>query len=652
MRIESVEIANFKNLRRLRIDGLPDLVIIAGTNGAGKSALFDALRIWKESLAGYSLLYPGQSYIHHLLPQVGPVITIGEQEATITVSIKVSDDERRIIGLPEYQPGTLTQTITIRPQGVPYAGATAPEAAYTSGPQIDYPYLKLLLGERYHEGSGLGVVDHIGSDRRFAAAQVGSINLSPNYAERELQTLVVNSVDKFANLSTDLVHMHLLDMQERVYGQPEPHRYIEGVRDIFRHFLPDKELLDVNIPPGLASPPRILVRSGGVEHDINQLSSGQREILMTYTHLEKLRPTGSIILFDEPELHLHPALQRRVIGYLRRLLARSSNQIWVITHSEEIVSTTEYESLFAMTGTGDPAVVPVRQRAERTDLLQQLGASVGLQLVSPRILFLEGESDEDILPLFFEVIPGSVSLVPTGSKSKLMRLTPSAMALLDQTITEGRFYFVRDRDVEEDPDELDELERKHSGYFFTWERYHIENYLLDEEAIYRVLADDPDLPTPASVADVGVHLRAIADELRDGVLAKHLESKLNAGVRKRVVLNAREGVRESLVKAAAARLSAANSLLDPRRVEDLYADTDAELAARWPAEWKSLCVGREVLRAYHNRFVRQYLGYVPFRNRVGRKVRDLGRVPEEIRRVMAHVTADLPKLAGPQGGLS
>lgn len=192
--------------------------------------------------------------------------------------------------------------------------------------------------------------------------------------------------------------MRFLDMQERELEVQEPKKYVEGVREIFRHFLPDQEFVDVRIPSNFSGLPEIIVRSRGVEHDINQLSSGQREILMTYTHLERLRPSASIILFDEPELHLHPTLQRRVIAHLRRLIELGSNQIWVITQSDAVVDTTEYESLFAMTGRGDPALERVKERAERIGLLQHLGADVGLQLTSPRILFVEGESDEELLP--------------------------------------------------------------------------------------------------------------------------------------------------------------------------------------------------------------------------------------------------------------
>jgi hypothetical protein len=116
------------------------------------------------------------------------------------------------------------------------------------------------------------------------------------------------------------------------------------------------------------------------------------------------------------------------------------------------------------------------------------------------------------------------------------------MKLLDETIEGGQFYFVRDRDVEDDPAGIDELEEKHAGYFFAWDRYHIENYLLDDVAILRVLADDPDLPNSfGSATDVLLHLRRIADVRKPDVLARHLEARMNPVIRRRMILNPQGG---------------------------------------------------------------------------------------------------------------
>lgn len=643
MRIESLEINNFKILRHFRLDRLPDLVVIAGPNGSGKTALFDALRVFKESIATYSIRNQGAVYIQALLQQVGPVITAGETEARITVSIRLSDVEKYALGLPYGHPGVLTGTVTVTSNQALGQQETA-QLFYGTDPSHDYDpnlgYLQQLLGG-YRSGGQLGVIDHIGPDRRFAGGQVMNINLSPENEETELQRLVLNSDEKFTTLTQDLVMMHLLDMQEREDGVENPRDYIDGVREIFRHFLPDQAFVGVRMLPSLNGPPQIMVRSGGVEHDVNRLSSGQREILMTYTHLEKLRPTGSIILFDEPELHLHPALQRRVIGHLRRLLERGNNQMWVISHSEGIVDTTEYESLYAMTGRGDPAVELVKERAGRIGLLQSLGASVGLQLISPRILFVEGDSDGELLPLLFGELPVGVSIQSTGGKGNLMRMSETALRLLDEAVVDGQFYLVRDRDVEDSPENLDALQKKYEGNFFTWKRYHIENYLLDEEAIYRVLADDPDLPTPASAAEIGRQLRALADERKEQVLAKYLEAEFNSVLRQRLRINVPEGVKNSLVKAAEGRLQRISKTLGSEQVEQTYEKVRSGVEKRWDGEWKALCVGRDVLHAFHKSRLKDSLGYDVFRNKVARKIREMNRVPQSAQQVMNSVTGGL-----------
>ena len=638
MYIESLEIINFKNLRHLQLDNIPKLVVLAGPNGSGKTSVFDALRIFKEAIAGYSVRYPGTSQISTILQQVGPVVTIGEAEAKITASIKVVGVERTALGLPENHTGKLKSSVIIRPPTMP----DQVESVSVTG-DTDYLYLRRLLGESYTSGGTLGVIDHIGSYRQFADSAVTSIDFSLEIQERELQSLVVNAAGKFANLSQQLVLMHLLDIVEQHNQTENPHFYINGVREIFHHFLPDTELLDIDIPTDFSHAPGVLVRNGGVTHSINQLSSGQKEILMTYTHLEKLRPAGSIILFDEPELHLHPTLQRRVIEHLHRVLERGNNQIWVVTHSEEIVDTTEYESLFAMNGVGNPTVVAVKERTDRIDLLQHLGANVGLQLTSPRILFLEGESDAELLPLFFETLPTGVSLVETTGKDTLMRLTPAAMKLLEEVVTSGQFYLVRDRDVEDDPDSIDALAKKYTGHFFTWDRYHIENYLLDEIAIYHVLAEDPDVHIDCSPSGVDQQLRSLADERMDNVLAKYLEARLNMPLKKRLRLNVPQGVKISLQKATEARLLQLNDSLNTKSVEQLYVDVQTKLDQRWDTEWRAMCIGRDVLQAYHQRYVKQYYSYGVFRNRVARKIRELKRVPKALSELMESVTLDLPR---------
>jgi predicted ATPase len=635
LRIDSLEITNFKTIRHLKLDDIPDLILIAGPNGSGKTALFEAIRIFKESFGGYSIQSPGAHWIQALLTQVGPVITAGESEAAISATIKVSEIERELLTLPSDHSGALQGRVIIR-QSTP-----SREAATIDQSQTDNQYLQVLFGSGYRSESGIGVIDHIGPDRRIGESLVSGINFSIERVESDYRRLVVASHEKFLETYQDIALMDYLDKSSHQTDVSQPKNYIEGVRSIFSHFLPTLEFMGVF--PSAASGIKIQVRSRGTEHEIYGLSSGQREILMTYVHLEKLRPTGSIILFDEPELHLHPTLQRRVVPHLQSLLERGNNQIWVTTHSEEIVASSPFASLFAMTGEDGEAIQAIADQSNRVELLRQLGASVGVQLVSPRILFLEGQSDKDLLPLFIDELPVGVSLVETGGKRNLIASSEVTARLLEEIIREGRCYWVKDRDIEDDPGVLEQAEQRYSEYFFTWDRYHIENYLLDEDAIFRVLASEPGIPKPASVDAVRLDLKSIADAHRVDVLAKRLEAKLNPVLRTRLVLNPSEGVKESLLKAGRGRLERTVNALDQSELERILATEEAELDRCWNTDWKSLCVGRTVLQAYQQQTAPKF-GYIVFRNAVARKLRESNRVPQPILKVMAAVTADLPRV--------
>lgn len=82
---------------------------------------------------------------------------------------------------------------------------------------------------------------------------------------------------------------------------------------------------------------------GAVE--LHQLPSGEQQILMLFGEIiRRLRP-GAVLIIDEIEISLHPALQRAVLFHLRKLAREYDLQIIVTTHSMEIVSAVAPEEL-------------------------------------------------------------------------------------------------------------------------------------------------------------------------------------------------------------------------------------------------------------------------------------------------------------------
>ena len=53
MRVQSLEVKNFRAIRYLNLKNLSNAIVVAGSNGCGKSTIFDALRLLKSAYGQY-----------------------------------------------------------------------------------------------------------------------------------------------------------------------------------------------------------------------------------------------------------------------------------------------------------------------------------------------------------------------------------------------------------------------------------------------------------------------------------------------------------------------------------------------------------------------------------------------------------------------
>jgi energy-coupling factor transporter ATP-binding protein EcfA2 len=85
-------------------------------------------------------------------------------------------------------------------------------------------------------------------------------------------------------------------------------------------------------------PPQWAVATGSDEKvRIDQLPSGERQVLLLFGELARRLRRGAIVMIDEPEISLHPTMQRLVVAKLRRLAREWDLQVILATHSMEIV---------------------------------------------------------------------------------------------------------------------------------------------------------------------------------------------------------------------------------------------------------------------------------------------------------------------------
>lgn len=138
---------------------------------------------------------------------------------------------------------------------------------------------------------------------------------------------------------------------------------------------------------------------------IEQTASGLYEILFLLTTI--IGESEKILLLDEPELHLHPNMQKRILNLLSESKDLSRNQIIMITHSPYLVSETDIDTTWRFTKTKTDIDTethnlgevlseldsPVRKKLE----IKLSRSDIRLLLFSRGVIFVEGPSDKIVV---------------------------------------------------------------------------------------------------------------------------------------------------------------------------------------------------------------------------------------------------------------
>ena len=263
---------------------------------------------------------------------------------------------------------------------------------------------------------------------------------------------------------------------------PDP---LEKYQKIFESILPGKKLLPIDP----ASPREFHFSDEDGEHlPFSALSSGEQEVTKVLFDVARKDIRHSVIIVDEPELHLHPTLAFKLIETLKNI-GDHTNQFLFLTHSPDLIST--YYS------TGDVYFIDqssgVHNQAHRLsdindehhEVASLIGQNLGLFAVGKKIVFVEGkESSIDRLTYqkIAQTVSADIRVIPAGSVLNILGLS-SIEAQIRKAIFGVDLYMVRDRDGLNDQ-QVAHLEE--NGRIRCLRRRHIENYFLEADLLFRV----------------------------------------------------------------------------------------------------------------------------------------------------------------------
>jgi hypothetical protein len=133
----------------------------------------------------------------------------------------------------------------------------------------------------------------------------------------------------------------------------------------------------------------ILVHLNGRLLPLERLGTGIHEVIILATAATVLE--DSVLCIEEPELHLHPALQRKFLKYLAD---NTSNQYFITTHSAHLLDAVPAEVFHISLGDdGQTKGYCSRTEAAKFDICHDLGYRASDILQANSVIWVEGPSD-------------------------------------------------------------------------------------------------------------------------------------------------------------------------------------------------------------------------------------------------------------------
>jgi hypothetical protein len=167
---------------------------------------------------------------------------------------------------------------------------------------------------------------------------------------------------------------------ERSAKQKRWHAFETFVRTVLQR--PDA---DLRVP---ANKERLIVTMDGRSLDVEDLGTGIHEVVILAAAATAHDRT--LFLVEEPEIHAHPVIQRRLMSYLA---SATTNQYVIATHSAQLLDFERASVFRVYLDEGWTVVQGIDTNTARVDAARELGYRPSDLLQADSVIWVEGPSD-------------------------------------------------------------------------------------------------------------------------------------------------------------------------------------------------------------------------------------------------------------------
>ena len=389
MRIDRLKIRKYKNLVDCEFDfsNSDGLLVIAGINGSGKSNLLEAILLIMKDVCSI----PKPVNVDWPLYEIS---FVGKNEA-VTASRDSNECDR---------PSVVRKLIN----GVDEVVHEQPSVVYMYGGEFNRIY-----------NSRLGYVSEFEMSRGFYAITAEDLNVATIVLAIKSHRGAIQDVGRLISLpNVSAVTLHSEGVHVNVESGPDNeledlalwlsqqaevgdkiYVHIEALSDKLaqlgvddprdQYYVLSQILGDVELY-GFSDIGIVLESASSLQMPIENLSEGEKRLLLLRFVYEVLGKDGSLMLLDEPDAHVHEGRKIDLYSYLE---ANCGNESFTIctSHSPGIVNTVQENSLIGLRLDEDGKVRVVEKDAISTfrDIADE---RMGYFSTKPIVLF-EGKSD-------------------------------------------------------------------------------------------------------------------------------------------------------------------------------------------------------------------------------------------------------------------
>lgn len=511
MKISYLRIRNFKVIKDMTINEVENALILVGKNNTGKTVVLDAIR----AITGdYVVTKP------NFLQPDKPIL--------IDIKVEFTEEDLQIFcekglvsrykrydlwekefktKLPSYQEGVLSFQCVITPGGV---------VKYNDGVKKNNTYIKAVFPKIYYIDHSRNT-DLIQNDVFSFYDQKDLANLRDKICMFDAAKSCNNCFQCIGVISkknpTDLTIYETARLLEYKLYNMNLKQFSDKVNQYFYQngsvSQKIRYAINFNVEDMLKIETQIFNEERGTQGNLNMLGEGLKSIYafsLLQAYIDEPTTLPCIIMIEDPEIYLHPQLQKQASEILFQLSKK--NQIMFSTHSPNLIFNFSQKQIKQVI-LDEEHYTTIREDADIDEILDDLGYTANDLMNVSFVFIVEGKQDSSRLPLlleryYSEIYDDSgklqrISIITTNSCTNIK--TYANLKYINQLYLKDQFLMIRDSDgknpkhlvkqlcsyysrrATEDVDKLPHVTPKN---VLILKYYSFENYFLDPKIMEKI----------------------------------------------------------------------------------------------------------------------------------------------------------------------